>query len=442
MHTYYTSADGIEAESTSGNVTASSNTVVTDGDFADGIFASTYSGAVAEITSAVVETTGADSGGVRGQSTLGDVSIASTYVEHPGRQFTRHRRIEFLPPMWASPAIWSSPSGDHSDGVAGLSLIGDVTIASTDVFTYGNHSAGVYGYTRSGNVAIEGTLAVTHGAYADAIYAFANGSGTIAIASGAAVTFGDYSAAVAGNSSGGTVAAVSAYAHTYGNHAAGIDVYGSAGVSVDNTGLVKTQGAHSYGIYAIANTGDAVVHSDMVVTYGAYADGIAAASHDGNVSVVSTLVKTYGEGSAGIDTGYQFRRRHGGQHHGLHRRRLRPGQIGFAYHGDVDIDSHMVVTKGYGSARASSPTITPRAAYGDVAGGQRLCDNLRRLRHRCVRLADVSGNVYVITNHDLVETQGYRADAIYGETAVSGDVDTKVVNEGDAIRPRRRRSAR
>jgi len=267
-------AAGVLLTSTSGNVAANLDTVITKGASAPGVGASTGTGSV-NLNVGHVTTGGLNSVGISAVTGTGAVGIISNTV---------------------------ATTGAGATGISGQAGTGAVSITSTAVTTGGANATGIAGQAGSGTVSIASGSVATAGAGAAGI-AGQVGSGAVTITSTAVTTAGANAAGITGQAGSGTVAITSGSVATTGNGAVGlVGSVGSGAVTLNST-AVSTTGTNATGIFGIVGSGSVNINAKAVTTTGDGAVGIEGLAF-GSTSTVGVVtsgpVSTKGSGAVGI----------------------------------------------------------------------------------------------------------------------------------------------
>lgn len=310
-----TNAAGVHAFGT-GPMTIAVDSSTTTGDFSDGIYAVTASGAVA-IKANTVSATGALANGIRAASYDGDVSVdVASVIAGTGTG------IDVRGGYHSDGGVSVTADSVLTNGAGIVALAGDhvninvdsVTTTATNHDAYTPYTTG-WGVkaVSHGTIDISAGEIVTNGNYADGVYASSVSTGLpgqelgdININVGSVTTSGTASNGVyainTGYLEGGnqsvniTTGAVS----TSGDYASGIYAVGP-NVEITANGAVSTQGFASTGIYAATLGGDTTITAGDVTTQGDLATGVRGFSGGGKVDITTTgAITTAGENSYGV----------------------------------------------------------------------------------------------------------------------------------------------
>ncbi len=259
-------AMGIRALSSGGNVVVTANSVATsgeddgEGNFAEGIFAESYSG------SASVD--------VGSASAEGFAASAAVALGGAGAQIT---------------AGMASVAGQHAAALYASSANGAASVDAGTVTLRGDQQAGVNALAYGGAATVTVASVVGEGTLGNGVYAEGTGgvsvtSGTIDVQRSGIVAIGLNDSDVAIETSGDTI--------TETNHA----IYGSGGnVSVVTAEGTITRGGTS-GIRAVASDSAAIVNGGTAVATGDLGSAIHVTA-PGEVSIASEAVQVTGPGA-------------------------------------------------------------------------------------------------------------------------------------------------
>ena len=347
-------------------------------------------------------------------------------------------------------------SADNQDGVSLDSIVGDLTVAVSDVTTSGANSDGVLAITQDGGIVIgngikgrNGTI-TTYGGGSDGIHAEAGGD--IQISSANIETLGTGSDGIEAHSANGGVSIVSSSIDTIGHaiiaegkydvlidsgsiHAAAYGPYGavdaihafsgSGNIGI-SSGTLET--SFDRGIYARADNGSIEVNAGSVHTTGAGGQGMVLfAGNDINVTVedltthsdafLADGIIAYSGGAISIAAGNV-------DVYGGHASAL----LGYAQHGSVDISANDVTlayNQIWGPAGAGE-AITGLARYGDVT----IAAHDVYSQGRGIAAEALYGNVSITANNVVAGSQagysgGVFAFTLFGDATVDvNDVTT------------------
>ncbi|WP_232491722.1 autotransporter outer membrane beta-barrel domain-containing protein [Novosphingobium kaempferiae] len=272
------------------SVEVHAGTVSTQGDYSDGIYASsnfTYDNGQAShdiaITAGSVSTAGDRAAGIVAINVEGDNHIDVGTVKTTGDYATGVYALS----VYGNTSIKAgdvSTTGYASQGVYGKAIFGgDVNIDVGKVTTAGDHAPAVYGLAYYGNVTIKAGEVATSGYHSEGVVGIGAFGGKVSIQTGNVSTTGDFSAGVVGVSG-------SFYAPSAGG-----------GVDIKLDGDVSTAGLGSHGVFAYAIEGDiAITGKGSITTAGDYARGIFAQAYKGDVDIDVGNIETGGFSSDGI----------------------------------------------------------------------------------------------------------------------------------------------
>jgi hypothetical protein len=268
-------AHGIEAISTGGSITIDSTSITTGGTNANGIVAESTSGQI-DITSGTILT--ADGRGIESTNDTGDIDITSGSITTVGGLF--------------------------SDGIFAETGSGDIDIDSG--FVSVGHGVGLFAITDSGNISITSDEVIVSGDITSGIAAYGDyyTGGDIDIVSGLVTTTGQFADGISA-STPGAVSVRSTEIVTEGDGSTGIEVDSSGGGVTIESGTIATSGDNGRGIKVnVYNEADAVITSGTITTLGDNGDGIVVATFPeystGDFTITSTNVSTQGHRAVGI----------------------------------------------------------------------------------------------------------------------------------------------
>jgi len=276
-------ATGIDASSLYGGIDITAATVTTTGDFAQGIRAyasSVYGGSDVTVNVGSVTTSGTLSDGIAALSLTGDVDVTSTGT--------------------------ISTAGDGAFGAYAFSLLGDASITVNNVKTTGDDAVGVQAYGYNASVTVNGALSTsgTDGAYgfgADGVQATGSFGTADVVINGSVTTSGDYATGVFARGYYGATVTNAGAITTSGDFANGVTAQSYYDVTVTNSGTITTSGDFSTGVNVQAGYGPGiVVNNGTISTSGESSAGILVDGYS-DVAVQGTgSVRTTGDYSAGI----------------------------------------------------------------------------------------------------------------------------------------------
>jgi hypothetical protein len=286
----------------SGNVSVTSGTVLTSGAFASGVFAASTFGDV-DVDSQYVKTTGAQSYGVTavggGAATVTSKTVITSGNYGDGLFASSDLGVASITSQYVR------TSGDHAAGIVANGYVG-ATVTSATVFTSGAYAPGIQAVSYGGNASVVSAFVRTYGDYANAITA-AGTTGAYVHNTNAVITSGYESDGISASTHDGNAVVVSKMVVTYGDEATGISAFSAYGDADVTSTMVYTAGAHAAGISAVSEYGNVTVNSGQVVTKGNFSPGIytyaelSIGGAAGITTITSGQVFTYGHNSLGIE---------------------------------------------------------------------------------------------------------------------------------------------
>ena len=212
----------VNLTSLGGNITANLATVVTKGDTATGVVASSGAGTLS-LTIGSVTTSGTDAEGISGESTSGDVNINATTV---------------------------STAGAGATGITTSDGTGRISITAATVTTTGANATGIFAANGSGAIAINAGTISTSGAGSDGIDAVGfSPDAVVAISTTGPVT-------------------------TTGDNAAGILVATPGDVTITTAGNISTSGVLAPGVNVASSSGTVALNATSGAINSLKGDGV------------------------------------------------------------------------------------------------------------------------------------------------------------------------
>jgi len=380
------------------NFAIRADAVTTNGDGAAGVVVKT--GGDINVELGTVTINGDRSRGVIVQTGVGDINLTIGSIETNGQAFAGRDEAGLVinndQGVVNGMVGQVSTHGDHSAAISvnGFDTEQNLTITGS-LTTTGGSANGFTGSFDTGSLNLEVNSVSTSGAYSNGIQ-FSNRSGETVVSAGTIATSGDGSVGVS---------------------LTGVSYDGLAHQISLDAGVITTGGDQASGIEVLALGNDAAIHAGSVATGGAYSSGLKvtavrgytdAGAFGGDVVVDAGTVVTSGDNSRGIETLTDGRTSitagsvttSGTNSAGIH-----------AYgYGDITIDAGTVKTTGY-----RSDGIYANNNVGGLSGGITITAGEVSTSGQAsagIHAAAYYGSTAITVGK--VSTSGQGADAIYG----------------------------
>ena len=258
-------------------MSVTANSVTTTDAFASGVVADSSDSGTVSIDVGKIATQGYYSSGVHANATYADIGVDVGSVSTGGDYGDGVYAVSLLGGVTVSSSDAIATTGFQSRGVYAVSAYGagDADVTVNDVTTRGDNSPGVVAAGANANVTVNGNVS-TAGYNSPGVYAVGLAGNATVTNNGSVTTSGDYSAGI--------------YAAAAGN------------VTVDGNGEIATSGDYSTGIVAQASgNGNVTIAAGSVSTEGDYSTGIVTRAVDGDTAITVGDVTTAGDYSSGID---------------------------------------------------------------------------------------------------------------------------------------------
>lgn len=466
VETHGYASDGVIATNfTMGKTSVDVGTIKTSGDNSWGAYAGGFGDV--SLHAGSVETTGAGSAGLGAVSFYGAIKVSGDSVVTRGDFSNGVNVLNYDPTKGTTIEVGSIET--HGNSSTGIYVGGpywpdnegqDITLAADKVTTHGVGSTGV-AILSGGNLTIDLGEVVVEGDRSRGV-AIATGWGNLSLDVDSVITKGEaqYGRDAIGIRIGTNHGSVDATIGSVETNSRNSPAILASGFYTDQSftiiGSLKTDGYHASGFQADIDTGSLTLDAASIITKGEASHGVYVGIRSGDVDIRTGTIETLGDSSAGIilqSASYDGRAHHAAVDagsittHGENSAGINLIALG----ANADITAGDIVTSGNFSSGVTAAAISGVDAYGNIFGGDLNIDvgtvatsgddapGIDALAYGAITIAAKnvtttgarSTGIRALGLDDIaidagtIETHGDHADGIYANTnfgGIAGDI--------------------